>query len=144
MPVDGRFPAVDETLTIAPPLVTQVRQRRADRAHVAHDVELPVRVPLLVGDVLEPRLPRDADVVDEHVEPAERRRGLGDDALGLAGEREIGNDVRDLADAGRVAPPARDDARAFADELPHDLEPDSAGRAGDEAPLAGEAEIHAH
>ncbi len=66
-----------------------MRERGADRAHVAHHVELPVLLPLLVRHFLELRLTGDADVVDEHVEPAERARGLLDDALGLA---RIGNE----------------------------------------------------
>ena len=54
----------------------QVRECGADRAHIAHHVQLPVGVPLLVRDLLEPGLPRDADVVDEDVEAAERLRRL--------------------------------------------------------------------
>ena len=85
MPVDGRLPAVEDTLTIAGALgLAQVRQRGADRPHIAHDVQLPVRVPLVVVDVLEPRLTRDAGVVDEHVEPAERGDRLGNGPLRLS------------------------------------------------------------
>ena len=51
MLVEGRFPADDERLTIEPPPFTEMRQRRADRPDVAHDVELPVGVPLLVADL---------------------------------------------------------------------------------------------
>ena len=90
MPVDGRFPAVDETFTIAPPPSRSDGQGGANRAHVAHDVELPVGIPLLVGHLLEARLPRDADVVDENVEATESVHRLGDGALGLAGERQVG------------------------------------------------------
>ena len=50
----------------------EMRQRRPDRADVAHDVQLPHRVPLLVGHVLEAGLDGVADVVDQHVEPVER------------------------------------------------------------------------
>ena len=88
-------------------------------------------------------MPRDADVVHEHVEPAERRSRLVDDALGLARERQIRRDVCLLADSGRVPPPAGDDPRSLRDELPHDVATDSTGRAGDEAALAAEPEIHA-
>ena len=142
MPVDGRLPAVEETLTIDTAASSQQRQRRTDRADVAHDVELPVGVPLLVGDVLEPRLPRDADVVHEHVEPAERSRRVAHGSLGLARASQVGHDVRGLADAGRVPSSAGDGKGALADELAHHLEPDPSGRAGDEAPLAAESEIH--
>ena len=121
MPVDGRLPAVEETLTIAPPPLPQMRQGGADRSHVAHHVQLPVRVPLVVGDVLEPRLPRDADVVDEHVEPAERGRGLADGALGLSRRARDPRHVRGLADAGRSPRPHGGDARALLDELARGL-----------------------
>ena len=143
MPVDGRLPAVEDTLTIARTVaVREVRQRGADRPHVAHDVQLPVRVPLVVGHVLEPRLPRDADVVDEHVEPAESSRGLCDGALGLSGRREIAGHVERLADAGRRAPAARRDASALLGELSRDGSADAARRAGDEARPACESQIH--
>ena len=104
MPVDGRFPAVDETLTIdGAGRRAEVREAGADRAHVAHHVQLPVRLPFLVRHLLEPSLPRDPDVVDEAVEPAERGRRLSDQALGLPRLREIAGDVPRLADA-RLAP----------------------------------------
>jgi hypothetical protein len=50
--------------------------------------------------------------------------------------------VCSLAGIRRVASPARYDGRTFAHELANDLEPDPAGRAGYEAPLASESEIH--
>ena len=65
-----------------------------------------------------------------------------DGSLGLARASQVGHDVRDLADTGRVPSSAGDDAGALADELAHHLEPDASGRAGDEAPLAVESEIH--
>jgi len=48
-----------------------------------------------------------------------------------------------LADPRRCPPTTGDDARRLFRELPHDLEADPAGRAGDEASLAAEPEIHA-
>ena len=124
------------------PALPQGRQGRANRAHVAHDVQLPVGIPLLVEHLLEARLPRDADVVDENVEAAERVHRRGDGVLGLAGERQVSRHVCDLAGSGRIPAPARDDARALSDELTRDLEPDPGGRAGNQAPLAVETEIH--
>ena len=61
-------------------------ERRPDRAHVAHHVELPVHVPLGILDLLEARLPRDADVVDEDVEPSEQRCRLAHNPFGSPGE----------------------------------------------------------
>ena len=44
--------------------------------------------------------------------------------------------------AGRLAPPAGDDARSFRDEKAHSLQPDPSGRAGHEAPLFAQSEVH--
>ena len=120
-----------------------MRERCTRCADVAHDVQLPVRIPLVVEDVLEPGDARKADVVDEDVEPTEDLGRRGDGAFGLTGTRQIGGDVSLLADLGSWASTARDDARAFREKLPGDLEPDPAGRARDQAPLALEPEIHA-
>ena len=120
-----------------------MRQRGANRPDVAHDVQLPVGVPLVVGNVLEAGVPRDADVVHEHVEAAEGRNRLVDDASGLTAERQIRRDMRLLADTGRVPPTTGDDSGSLGDKLPHDLATDAAGRAGDEAALPVKLEIHA-
>ena len=64
-----------------------------DRPHVAHHVQLPHRVPLLVGNVGEVDLHGEADVVHEAVDPAERLLGLGDDSLWLPGLREVAGDA---------------------------------------------------
>ena len=120
-----------------------MRKGRADRAHVAHHVQLPERVPLLVGDLLEAGLIGVADVVYEAVQAAERADRLVDDAFGLAPAREIGCDVKSLTDAGRiVAATGRDHARALVRQQPRGRQPDAAGRAGDEANAVAESEIH--
>ena len=93
-----------------------MRECGADRAHVAHHVQAPVFVPLLVGHLLESGLPRDAHVVYEHVEASERGDRLGDCPLGLASLAEIGGDVQRLPDPGRTAAPAGDDLRPFGEE----------------------------
>ena len=87
-------------------------------------------------------MPRDADVVHEHLEPAERIRRFGDEPLGLARSRKVGDDVRDLTDSRSATPSAGDDTRALGRQLTNDLQPDPSGRAGDEASLAAEFEIH--
>jgi hypothetical protein len=81
-------------------------------------------------------------VVHEDVEPAERSDGFGDDALGLAVSRQVRDDVRGLADPRRAPSAAGDDEGSFRDELPDDLEPDTAGGAGHEALLGAQSEIH--
>ena len=62
-----------------------LHQRRGgpDGAHVAHHVQVPHRVPVLVRELVEADLARDAHVVDEHVDAAEGVRGVLDDVLGL-------------------------------------------------------------
>ena len=143
MPSEGRLPAVEETLTIdALPEVPEGRQRRPDRPHEAHQVELPVGVPFLVGDVLEACVTRDARVVDEDVEAAEGADGILDRALRLPWLRQVAPDVQALADPGRLASPAGDDPRAFGNELSCHLEPDPAGRPGDETGAVGEVQLH--
>ena len=78
------------------------RQRSADRPDVTHQVQLPVRVPLVVGNVLELRLTRRADVVDEAVDRSELGEGAVDHPLRSAGSREVG-----LARAAPRPRPAR-------------------------------------
>ncbi len=124
------------------PAGTQVRQCRPDRPDVAHHVQVPRRVPVRVRHVLEGGVDREADVVHQDVEAAERTGGVGDDACRCGGVGEIRLHVRLLADSGRVAPPARGDTGALGDEEPRRLEADAAGRAGDETHLPLEAEIH--
>ena len=107
MPVEGRLPAVEDTFTIAPPPAARKCGSAArDCAHVAHDVQLPVRVPLLVGHLLELGLARDADVVDENLQAPQAARRFRDGSLRLARLREIGRNVQHLADA-RARRPGR-------------------------------------
>ena len=90
----------------------------------------------VVGDILEARDARRADVVHEDVEPAERGDGFGNDALGLAVSCQVRDDVRFLADPGAPRRPQVTTTAPSVDELPDDLQPDTAGRAGHEALLA--------
>ena len=106
----GRRDVHDRTTALA-----EVRKRRTNRAHVAHDVELPVRVPLRRPATSSNRACRATPTLfTTHVEPAERGHCLRDDSLRLSGEREVGRDVRDLADARRLPSTAGDDASPFA------------------------------
>ena len=136
------MPAVDETLTIEPLLASRGGSAARIVAHEAHHVQLPHLLPLLVGDLGEARVDREADVVDEDVEPAELADGGVDDACGRVRLGEVGANVELLPDSRRLAPPARRDARALGREQLGRLEADPAGRAGDETRLPLEAEIH--
>src|SRR4249919_1307832 len=107
-----------------------MRERAPDGPHVAHDVQLPIRIPLVVSDLLEARLPCDTDVVDEDVEAADGFDGNLDDPLRFARQGEICDDVGLLPHVRWRPSTAGDDARTFFDELPHDGEPDPGGRAG--------------
>ena len=104
-----------------------MRERGADRAHIAHDVQLPHRVPLLVRNILEASLDRIADVVHENVEASE----LGDRGLDEACRRvrlgQVGPDMKRLADRGRFAPAGGDDPRALRHEQLRRLEADPTG-----------------
>ena len=94
MPAEGRLPAVDETLTIAPrAALAHPRQRRAGGADGAHQVELERRLPVGVGQLVELADLGAADVVDEAVDAAEPLDRGRDDPLRLAGPREVGRDV---------------------------------------------------
>ena len=99
-------------------------ERHADRAHVAHDVQLPVRVPFLVRNLLQVSVPRDADVVHEDVEPSEHGDGLAHGASGMPGSERSTVDMSDLADARRSAPAAGEHSRALGEEEPRGLQPD--------------------
>src|SRR5262249_19408840 len=116
---------------------------------VAHDVEAPHGVPVLVGELVEADLARDADVVDEDVEAAEGLGRVPDDVLGRSRLGEIGDYgqcragllaclLRALAVAA-----AHGDERAFGRELARYLEPDPGRRTGDDADAVVEPEIHA-
>ena len=77
-----------------------MRQRRPDGADVAHHVELPGRVPLVVGNVLEACDAGDPDVVDEDVEASEDTRRFVHDTRRLVGADQVGDDVRRLSHLG--------------------------------------------
>ena len=104
-------------------------------AHVAHHVQLPHRIPVRVRNLLEPRLDRDADVVDEHVEPAERIDGLLDETRRRVRLGQVGANMERFTTVGRVAATAADDTGSLGHEQLGRLEPDPTGRAGDDAAL---------
>ena len=136
MPVDGRFAAVEETLTIVPaPALAHPGQGRSRRADGAEQVELERGLPDLVGHVLELANLAVADVVDEDVEPSVAFDRLLHDALRLARLREVGPQLA-------AAASGRHDGRSLGAQQLRGLEADAAGGAGDEADAVGETEVH--
>src|SRR5919109_2140282 len=116
----------------------------ADAADVAHYVQLPHRVPLLVGQVVERHLVRLADVVDEAVD----RAGFGHESFGRPRIGQVGNDAVRRARVGTCpfhalrVPAGHDDACAFGGEQLRRLEADPGRRTGDETHAIAQAEIH--
>ena len=116
------------------------RQRSACRAHCTHQVDLERSLPVVVCQVGERADRRPTDVVDEAVEPAEPFLGGGDEPLGLAGKGQVARDVQVSDSRGPAS--GGDDACTFGLQLPGDLEADPAGRAGHEACLPVQPEVH--
>ena len=151
---EGRLPAVEETLTTRPQPRSAIAGIAARiSAHRRHHVQLPGRLPVLVGDVVELSPLRLAGVVDDHVEAAEALGRLLEDALARVGVGDVERKRRRLAALGAAASAAalgelvlaaRDeqDGRALLAEAVSDVEADAAAGAGDDARLAGEAEVH--
>ena len=77
---------------------------------------MPVRVPLVVRDLLEARLARDARVVHEDVETAECGHRIGNGPLRPTAPRKIDLHVRGLTDPGTTSPSTGNDSRALRDE----------------------------
>src|SRR5439155_15576975 len=100
-------------------------------------------VPLLVEQLVEPRLVGDPDVVDEAVDPTESLDRPVDERIGPTGLAEVAGDVERLAHPGAVWPTAGGhDPSALLREHPRRLETDAGGRAGDDAHLVAQAEVH--
>ena len=130
------------TLTIAPlPRSFIPGSDRAGRAHRAHQVQLEGRLPVVVREVLELADVGAADVVDEAVDAAERARPRRRSARSAAP-----GCVRSAATCRSPMPSLRrpdvTTRRALLPQLAGDGEADPAGRAGDDAHLVLEAEIH--
>ena len=91
-------------------------------------------IPVAVGNSSNLRLHREADVVHEPVEPAERSTASSTTSPERPARR--GRRRRAALRRSRArAAAARDDSRAFLDEQPRCLEADPAGRARDDADL---------
>ncbi len=124
------------------PALEEKRQPGANRADVAHHVQLPVRVPLLVRYLVEACLPGCADVVDEHVEAAERGRGFRDDPRRLTCAAQIRYDMQQLTHVWRFASAARDNPGSLRGEHAGGLQADAARGARDEAAPVAQAKVH--
>ena len=136
MPVDGRFAAVEETLTIVPAPRSRIPGNAARVARTALSrLSSNEACQIVVGHVLELPDLAVADVVDEHVEAPVPLDRLLHDALRLARLREVGPHVA-------AAAAGRHDRRSLGPQELRRLEPDPAGGAGDEADAVGEAEVH--
>ena len=103
-------------------------------------LSLPGVLPDLVAQLLEAVDLGPADVVDEAVDASEAFERGCDDSLGLTGAREVGRDV-EVADP-LARRPAVTTRRPFLLQLAGDLGADPRGRAGDDAHLALESELH--
>ena len=90
----GRRGDVDDP---APAALGHGRDGGAHQAHRRHHVQVPRRLPVLVGNVGELSPLRLARVVDDHVELAEALGRLGDDPLGRAGVGDVERERRRLA-----------------------------------------------
>ena len=149
MPVDGSLARRRADVDDPPvPPLAHAREHGLDPAHVAHHVQLPHRLPVGVGQLVERPLHRVADVVDETVDPTERRLRGSDERTGpirfreVDGHPERGTDVDPrLLHRARV-PAAQDDRRSLLGEDARRLEADARRRAGDEADAVLKPEIH--
>ena len=84
----------------APAALGHGRDGGAHQPHRRHHVQLPSRLPVLVGHVGELSPLRLAGVVDHHVELAEALGRLGDDPLGRVGVGDVERERRRLAAFG--------------------------------------------
>jgi hypothetical protein len=64
------LPALEQTLTIRPPRARPSRRGGAHEPHRREDVELPLDLPVVVGQVVDRPGEARARVVDEHVDAA--------------------------------------------------------------------------
>ena len=126
------------------------RRGRAHEPHRAHDVELPLALPVVVGELLERAHEARAGVVDEHVDGPEAARRT---RPRCARPSPACGDVRrrptrapsSAATRAELVAGARDEQhpRALRAQQPRRREADAARRAGDDARLAVEPEVHA-
>src|SRR5581483_3685520 len=120
----------------------------AGRIHVRHQVDLPDRLPQLVG-CFDATAAADAGVRAEQVDRPELALGVLHDVADIGFDAHVGGQAeRDAAellaqgvDAVRITVDDDDAPRAFGRELPAQRPPDPVGAAGDDGDLA--AQLHA-
>ena len=136
----------------APAAPRHLRDRGPHEPHRRHHVDLPHRLPLLVGERRDRPHLAHAGAVDEHVDgleplPARRHRALAGVRLGHV-ERQPGDEPRlALTLLGgraqrRLTASHQQDAGALGDEAARHLKADPARAAGDDAGAICEAEVH--
>lgn len=132
------------------PFPSNAGQGTPRQPYAAHEVDVDVALPLVVGDVLERRPVKQADVVHEDVYLAQGPEQVGH-LLGLGKVRGEAGDVgaRDLvhqplhrhAHPGVVSS-VDDDGGPLGGKIPGDGIADPLGRAADEGALAGQLQVH--
>ena len=158
--VDGQEPVADETRGRAdvddPPaaLLQHRRQHQVGAAEHGHQVELQVGPPLLGGRGRERgdrHVP--ADVVDQHVDPAEGGQGVGHHARHLVLDRQVGRPPEHVGRALLACELRHQLARdgvaaddhhpgALGRERQRDPAADIRGRGGDDDDLACQSRLH--
>ena len=97
-------------------------------------MELPLLLPVGIGQLVERAHPHGAGVVHQRIDAAEPLQALGHDALAGVGLGHVDREVR--------APRHGEHGRALFGEHARGGEPDAAARAGHDARLPVQTEIH--
>ena len=142
MPADGRLADgrgdVDDRAGAA---LAHPGQGRLDRTHGAHHVDLPGLLPVGLGQLVEAADLGEADVVDEAVDAAEALE-RGGDRRARARRAAARSAATCRSPMPVVAPAGRHDRRALVLRAAARPRGRSRGRAGDDAHLVLEAEVH--
>ena len=124
-----------------------LRQRRTDRAHVAHHVQLPHLLPVHVGELLEAELVGGADVVHEHSTGPSARAVSATSSSGAAGSARSQTTPELRSALGRALSTRSESRPQTTTRAPSSAssargrEADPPGRAGDDAHTVTQAEV---
>src|SRR6266487_2361589 len=156
LPVAGLEAVVaDDEHDGAFPSLAHMRNDRAHRADVAHELEVEARHPLLFGQVLQQSTGRTARAGDQDVDLAEPVQGGLHAALDVLRHAHVaghghdraarfGGDLLGGRRQGLCGPGGDDDIGLLAREMLGHRAADSLARAGDEGHLPGQLQIHRH